>query len=155
MKTEKTIYVKCDKYFVSNNPLLAVLLACTVVSVVSFALNANQTINSSSAYAILSICGLLAAFSVYRLSKEPPQRYIYINEDEITFKQNKSEDEVRLKFEGLDYFETRFSEIIFSTKAQEKIVLPLDRVSNEQKRWEIKEFLRGHVKQINCTFLAA
>lgn len=104
---------------------------------------------------MFAVCSLYAVVSLYRFAKEPPQHYIFINENEISFKLNKREEAICLKFEGIDYFETRFSQIVFSTKQQEKIVLQLNHIANEKKRWEIKEFLRGRVKQFNTNLAVA
>lgn len=148
MKTEKTIYIKCDKNLFSNNSLFAVLLASTVVSSISFTLNFYQIITELSSYLILTVCSLLAAISLYKLSKEKEHHYIFINDDEIWFTKKNENDTVCLKFDGLDYFETRFSKIIFSTKSAEKIVLELNSIADKNKRWQIKEFLKDHLKQI-------
>ncbi|MFC5284645.1 hypothetical protein [Pedobacter alpinus] len=147
MKSEKTIYIKCDKSLFSNNSLYSVLLACTVVSGLSFSLNFYQIISELTSYLILSICSLLTTFSLYRLSVEKGHHYIYINDDEICFTKKDQNDTVSLKFEGLDYFETRFSKIIFSTKSEEKIEMELNRIADEKKRWQLKEFLKDHLKQ--------
>ncbi len=148
MKTEKTIYVKCDKYRLTKKQLFSVLVLATALAALSFVLNFSSLITEISAYMLLAITSFIAASCLYLLYTEPPHHYIFINQDEISFKQNKNQEEVCLKFDGVDYFETRFSEIIFCTKQQEKVVLPLNRISNEKKRWEIKEFLRTHITQL-------
>ncbi len=151
MKTEKTIYIKYDKYLFSNNVLFALLLTCAIVSGISFLLNLYQVITEFNSYIILSVFSCFAIMSLYRLTKEKPHHYIFINEEEIAFKQSKLEKEIRLRFEGIEYFETHFSQIVFSTTENERIILQLNKISNKQKRWEIKDFLRGHIKQHNKT----
>ncbi len=155
MKFDKTIYIKCDKCLLSKNALYAILSVSTVSFGTAFYLNSNQIITQSNAYLIFCLCSLFTLVSLFGLIKQRTKHYIYINNDEIFFKQNKTDEEVCLKFAGLDHFETRFSEIIFSTKQHEKIVLPLNKISNEQKRWEIKEFLRERVTQIKTKVIVA
>ncbi|MBK0382614.1 hypothetical protein I5M32_06525 [Pedobacter sp. SD-b] len=145
---EKSIYINCDKCLFSKNGWYAVLLSATVLAGISLILNFSLIITELSSYLILSMCSLVAAISIFKLYKEQEQNYIYINHDEIWFKQQMQSETVCLKFTKLDYFETRFSEIIFSTKEEEKVVLKLNKIADEKKRWELKEFLRNHIPQI-------
>jgi hypothetical protein len=145
---EQSIYIKCDKCLFSKNGLYAILLATTVLAGVSIALNFTLIITELSSYLTLSICSLIAAFCLYKLYAQEEHNYIFINHDEILFKQQMQKETICLKFNTLDYFETRFSEIVFSTKQEEKVVLKLNRIADEKKRWEVKEFLRNHIPQI-------
>lgn len=155
MKTENTFYLKCDNCLLSKNHLITILTTAIGLTLLSFVLKHYQAITASNAYLISAVCTLFAALSLYQLSKTSSGQYIFMDNEEILFKQSKSADEIRLRFDGLDNFETRFSEIILSTKAQEKIILPLHEVANKQKRWEIKEFLRQRIKQIKANAVAA
>lgn len=121
MKSDKTIYIKCDKSIISHSSIFAVLFACAVLSGISFTLNSYQIITEYTAYLILSLCSLLISFSLYRLTIEKANHYIYVDDDEICFTKKDGNDTVNLKFEGVDYFETRFSKIIFSTKSEKKL----------------------------------
>ena len=147
MKMEKTIYIKCDKRLFSRNSFIAVLFACAVVSGVSILFNFYQIITELSSYLILTICSLLTVFSLFNLIKEQQHHYIFLNDDEIWFTNKGQNEAVCLKFEKLESFETKFSKIIFSTKTDEKIVLELNAVADEKKRWQIKEFLKTHITQ--------
>ncbi len=145
---EHSIYIKNAKYTLSKNSLISLLMISSALAITSFFLNFQQIITEINFYLFFFLCSLIAVFSLYHLSKEIENSYIYINDDVIWFKEKKSKETICLKFETLDYFETRFSEIIFCTKEEEKIVLKLNCVADEKKRWEIKEFLKSHVKQI-------
>lgn len=155
MKTEKTIYIRYDNCLFLKNSFFIALIASGAIVATSFAFNYFQFFNQESFYFTLSVCLILLIIAVYHLFTQAPNQYISINDDEISFKQSKADEEICLKFEGLDYFETRFSEIIFSTKQQEKIRLSLKQIQNEKKRWEIKEFLRERVTQIKTNVIAA
>ncbi|HTN21830.1 MAG TPA: hypothetical protein VL125_15205 [Pelobium sp.] len=147
MKTEKTIYIKCDERLLSKNNYYVILTASSLLICISLAFHFYQIITETSTYLILFTCSFPAFLSLYRLSAESSKHFILINNDEITFKQDKLDEEICLRFELIEYFETHFSKIVFSTKDQEKIILQLDKIANKQKRWEIKEFLRERIKQ--------
>jgi hypothetical protein len=145
---EESIYIQCDKCLFSKNSLYAVLMATTVLAGVSITLNFTLIITELSSYLTLLIFSFIIAFCLYKLYFQKEQNYIFINQDEIWFKHQLQNEAICLKFETLNYFETRFSEIIFSTKQEEKVVLKLNRITDEKKRWEVKEFLRNHVPQM-------
>ncbi|HEX7367557.1 MAG TPA: hypothetical protein VF273_10700 [Pelobium sp.] len=155
MKSEQTIYFKWDGHLLPKNLLVAILILTGLIAAVAITMNYQQNISELATYLILSICLVTLASSSYCLSKEATHNYIYLNNSEISFKQNKADEVVIIKFEALDYFETRFSEIVFNTKQQEKISLPLNKITDKHKRWEIKEFLRERLKQINGNAVAA
>lgn len=145
---EQSIYIKCDKCLFSTNSLYAILLATTVLAGVSIALNFTLIITELSSYLTLLICSFIVIFCFYKLYVQKEQNYIFINNDEIWFKHQLQNKTVCLKFNTLDYFETRFSEIVFSTKQEQKVVLKLNGIADEKKRWEIKEFLKNHIPQM-------
>ncbi len=145
---EQSIYIKCDKCLFSKNGLYAILLATTILAGVSITLNFTQIITELSSYFFLSISSLVVVFCFYKLSVQQEENYIFINNDEIWFKHQFQNETICLKFNTLDSFETRFSEIVFSTKQEEKVVLKLNRIADEKKRWEVKEFLKNHIPQI-------
>jgi hypothetical protein len=86
-------------------------------------------------------------FSLYQIIKERKMDYIYLNEQEVWFKEKQQNETVCLKYDKLNFFETKFSEIVFITKEEEKMIMPLNTISNKKQRWEIKEFLKAHIKQ--------
>nr|WP_294897499.1 hypothetical protein [uncultured Pedobacter sp.] len=151
MKTEKTIYIEYDECLLSKNFLYLILIICTLLFGTSLILRFYQIITELNSYFILFVCFLPAVLCLYRLYSESAEEYILINDKEITFKQNRLEEEICLRFELIEYFETHFSKIVFSTTDKEKIILQLDKIANEQKRWEIKEFLRERVKQMKVS----
>lgn len=155
MNAEKSIYIKCNNYLFSKTCLLWVLITSSGVYSISYLLKFHQIISDTNIYFTSIGCFLFAALRLYLQKLKPPHHYILINNEEISFKHNKKEEEIRLRFEAIEYFETRFSQIVFSTKDHEKVILQLNRIANEKKRWEIKEFLRGRVKQANTNLALA
>lgn len=145
---KQSIYVKCEHCLFSRSAFLIFLASATAITVVAYFLSYALLISELSAYAIYSFCSLVTVFSLYHLYKEKKSDYIYLTDDEIWFKEKSQNETVCLKFESLNHFETRFSEIIFFTTAAEKMVMPLNAIGDEKKRWEIKEFLRNHITQI-------
>ncbi|WP_157687539.1 hypothetical protein [Pedobacter psychrophilus] len=107
----------------------------------------TQIITELSSYLFLSISSIVIAFCFYELYVQQEENYIFINDDEIWFKHSLQNETICLKFNTLNHFETRFSEIVFSTKQEEKVVLKLNRITDEKKRWEVKEFLKNHIPQ--------
>ena len=150
---EQSIYIKCDKCLFSKNGLYAILLATTILAGVSITLSFTQIIAELSSYLFLSISSLVIVFCFYKLIVRQEENYIFINNDEIWFKHQSQNENICLKFNTLNYFETRFSEIVFSTKKEEKIVLKLNRIADEKKRWEVKEFLKNHIPQTHVNRL--
>ncbi len=155
MRAENTFYLKCNNCLLSKTHLIAILTAACLLVTLSFLLKHYETITTSNTYLNSTVCSLFAVLSSYQLYTGSSGHYIFMDNDKILFRQNKSKDEIRLQFDGLDTFETRFFEIVFNTKEQEKFILPLHKISNKQKRWEIKEFLRQRIKQTTANSIAA
>jgi hypothetical protein len=148
---KQSIYVKCELCLFSKATLIVLLVVSGLLACTTYLLNLYLIVTELSAYFIYSIAALLAIFSLYHLQNTKDPDYIYLTDDEIWFKEKNQSETVCLKFERLDYFETRFSEIIFCTKEEQKVVMHLNRIKDEKKRWEIKEFLRNHIRQIRDT----
>ncbi|MDA9555806.1 hypothetical protein N9R54_06200, partial [Pelobium sp.] len=132
----------------SKPTLITLLVASGLVTSVAYYLNLSLIITELNAYLIYFISSALTMFSLYHLRNVKEPSYIYLTDDEVWFKEKDQNETICLKFEKLDYFETRFSEIVFCTKEEEKVVMQLNQIRDEKKRWEIKEFLRNHIKQI-------
>lgn len=128
--------------------MLALLIGALSLALITYFLFSQDVITELMAYYCYVGSSLLTVFSIYHLyqSKEPD--YIYLTEEEIWFREKEQNETICLKYDHLAYFETRFSEIIFCTKEEEKVILPLNSIRDEKKRWEIKEFLRNHIRQI-------
>ncbi len=142
------IYVKCEHCLFSKLNLIILLIVTVLLAGITYISSLNQIFTELSAYLIYSFTSILAIFCLYYLQNIEEPNYIYLDDDEIRFKEKSQNEPVCLKFEKLDHFETRFSEIIFCTKEAEKVVMQLNKIKDEKKRWEIKEFLKLHIKQL-------
>jgi len=114
----------------------------------AFILTSNLIITELASQFIYILSFLITAFSLYQIYQVKESNYIYLTDDEIWFKDKNQNETVCLKFDVVDHFETRFSEIVFCTKEEQKVVMQLNEIRDEKKRWEIKEFLKEHLKQI-------
>ncbi|MBD3748646.1 MAG: hypothetical protein IE931_04040 [Sphingobacteriales bacterium] len=145
---KQSIYIPFEQFLFSKKVMLALLISAFILSLFIYFLFLQSVITELMAYYFYAGSSLLSMFALYHLyqSKEPD--YIYLTEEEIWFKEKVQNETICLKYDHLAYFETRFSEIIFCTKEEEKVILPLNSIKDEKKRWEIKEFLRNHIRQI-------
>ncbi|MEO5910541.1 MAG: hypothetical protein ABIP95_06610 [Pelobium sp.] len=144
---KQSIYVKCEHCLFSRLAFFIFLASAAAITVAAYFLSYSLLISELSAYIIYSFSLLVTVFSLYHLYKEKKSDYIYLTDEEIWFKEKNQNQTVCLKFTNLNHFETRFSEIIFFTTSAEKMVMPLNAIGDEKKRWEIKEFLRNHITQ--------
>jgi hypothetical protein len=119
----------------------------TITTVAAYFLNLTLQISTLTAYSWYALSSLIVTFSLYQIIKERKMDYIYLNEQEVWFKEKQQNETVCLKYDKLNFFETKFSEIVFITKEEEKMIMPLNTISNKKQRWEIKEFLKAHIKQ--------
>jgi hypothetical protein len=126
--------------------MLAVL--ATLATLTAYFLNLTLQISILVASICYAISSLIIVFSLYQIIRERRVDYIYLNDKEIWFKEKKQNETVCLKYDKLNFFETKFSEIVFVTKEEEKMIMPLNTISNKKQRWEIKEFLKAHIKQM-------
>jgi hypothetical protein len=145
---KQSIYVKCERCLFSKSALIVLLVVSGLLTGITYIGNFYLIITELSAYLIYTIAAILAIFCLYHLQNDEEPDYIYLNDDEIWFKEKNLNETVCLKFEKLNYFETRFSQIVFFTKEEEKVVMQLNKIKDEKKRWEIKEFLREHITQL-------
>ncbi|WP_442796208.1 hypothetical protein [Pelobium manganitolerans] len=147
MKTPQTIDLKHESWPPSRETSMLILILSLATLMLSLVLSMFNWLNANATLITAGAALLMTLVAIYLISIASPKHYIYLNHEEILFKRDKDSEEVCLKFDGLAYFETRFSEIVFSTKEAEKFVLPLNYISNEKKRWQIKEYLREHLTQ--------
>ncbi|MBU0696299.1 MAG: hypothetical protein KKE39_07205 [Bacteroidetes bacterium] len=145
---KQSIYIQFEQYLFSRKVMLALLIASLSTALVAYVLNSTSAITELTAYYVYTLSSFLSVFSIYHLYTKKSTDYIYLTEDEIWFKEKDQNETICLKYAHLEYFETRFSEIIFCTKEEEKMVMTLNSIRDEKKRWEIKEFLRNHIRQI-------
>ncbi len=145
---KQSIYIKCEHCLLSKQLMFAMIMAAAPLAGISYLLNHYLIISEFNSYLLYFASLMMAIFSLYQLQKVKEAEYIYLTEKEIWFKEKNQNQTICLKFEGLDYFETRFSEIVFCTKEEERMVMALNSIGDEKKRWEIKEFLKGHLTQM-------
>lgn len=145
---KQSIYITFEQFLLSKKVMLALLISALSLALFSYLLFSQAMITELMAYYFYTGSSIFSVFALYHLyqSKEPD--YIYITEEEIWFREKEQNETICLKYDRLAYFETRFTEIIFCTKEEEKVILPLSSIRDEKKRWEIKEFLRNHIRQI-------
>jgi hypothetical protein len=145
---KQNIYIQFEQYIFSKKVMLALLIASLPTVLITYFLNSTLAITGLTASYFYTLSLLLFSFSLYHLYTKKSTDYIYLTEEEIWFKEKKQNETICLKYDHVDHFETRFSEIIFCTKEEEKMVMTLNSIRDEKKRWEIKEFLRNHIRQI-------
>jgi hypothetical protein len=145
---KQNIYVKTESNLFSKPVMVAFLIVAIGFASINYALTSNLIITELASQLIYTLSFLIATFSLYQITKVKESNYIYLTDDEIWFKDKNQNETVCLKFDVVDHFETRFSEIIFCTKEEQKVVMQLNEIKDEKKRWEIKEFLKEHIKQI-------
>lgn len=142
------IYVNTESRLFSKSAMIALILVAISLTGIAYLLTSNQIITELASQLFYTLSFLMATFSLYQIYKVKEPNYIYLTDDEIWFKDKNQNETVCLKFDVVDHFETRFSEIIFCTKEEQKVVMQLNEIKDEKKRWEIKEFLKEHIKQI-------
>lgn len=145
---KQNLYVKTESRLFSKSAMIALSIVSIGFASTAFILTSNQIITELASQFIYTSSFVMATFSLYQIYKVKEPNYIYLTDDEIWFKDKNQDETVCLKFDRVDHFETRFSEIIFCTKGEQKVVMQLNEIRDEKKRWEIKEFLREHIKQI-------
>lgn len=145
---KQNLYVNTESSLFSKSAMIALIVVAIGLTSTSFLLTSNQIITELASQLIYTLSFLLTTFSLYQIYKVKEPNYIYLTDDEIWFKDKNQNETVCLRFDVVDHFETRFSEIIFCTKEEQKVVMQLNEIKDEKKRWEIKEFLKEHVKQI-------
>ena len=145
---KQNLYVKTESRLFSKPVMIAILIASISLSSIAYILTSNLIITELASQTIYTLSFLMATFSLYQIYQVKEINYIYLTDDEIWFKDKNQNETVCLKFDVVEHFETRFSEIIFCTKEEQKVVMQLNEIKDEKKRWEIKEFLKEHIKQI-------
>jgi hypothetical protein len=144
---KQSLYIKCEDCLLSKKVNLILTVLATITTVAAYFLNLTLQISTLTAYSWYALSSLIVTFSLYQIIKERKMDYIYLNEQEVWFKEKQQNETVCLKYDKLNFFETKFSEIVFITKEEEKMIMPLNTISNKKQRWEIKEFLKAHIKQ--------
>ena len=145
---KQNLYVKTESRLLSKSAMIVVITFTIGFASTAFILTSNLIITELASQFIYILSFLITAFSLYQIYQVKESNYIYLTDDEIWFKDKNQNETVCLKFDVVDHFETRFSEIVFCTKEEQKVVMQLNEIRDEKKRWEIKEFLREHLKQI-------
>jgi hypothetical protein len=144
---KQSLYIKCEDCLLSKKVNLILTVLATITTVAAYFLNLTLQISTLTAYSWYALSSLIVTFSLYQIIKERKMDYIYLNEQEVWFKEKQQNETVCLKYDKLNFFETKFSEIVFITKEEKKMIMPLNTISNKKQRWEIKEFLKAHIKQ--------
>jgi hypothetical protein len=144
---KQSLYIKCEDCLLSKKVNLILTVLATITTVAAYFLNLTLQISTLTAYSWYALSSLIVTFSLYQIIKERKMDYIYLNEQEVWFKEKQQNETVCLKYDKLNFFETKFSEIVFITKEEEKMIMSLNTISNKKQRWEIKEFLKAHIKQ--------
>lgn len=155
---KQSIYIPFEQFLLSKKVMLALLIGALSLILISYFLFSVNVVTEEMAYYFYALSSILSVFAIYHLYQSKDPDYIYLTKEEIWFKEKMQNETICLKYDHLAYFETRFSEIIFCTKEEEKVVLPLNSIRDEKKRWEIKEFLRNHIRQTRdqkMTYLAS
>jgi hypothetical protein len=145
---KQSIYIKCEDCLLPKkvNFTLAVLATTFIIS--AYFLNLTLQISNLAASTCYAFSALIVSFCLFQLIRKRKMNYIYLTDQEIWFKEKQQNETVCLKYDKLIFFETKFSEIVFVTKEEEKMIMSLNSISNKKQRWEIKEFLKGHIKQM-------
>jgi len=93
-----------------------------------------------------SVINLITLFFLARKKEEElftiDNGFLIIHNPKSKYQSNQ-----KLAFEEIKFFETRFNEIIFCRLDDERFSVKLDDIKSDKKRWEIKEFLRQHVRE--------
>lgn len=134
----------------SPNFMMSISLLITAVITNTALFYFNFLITSIALYFTVMTIVILGIISLYLYlrSKEDVNYSLLITEDYIFINEPSGGEEINLPLTDIQYFETRFNEIVFHTNQDEVITLKLNRISCETKRWEIKEFLKEHIPQI-------
>jgi hypothetical protein len=144
----QSIYIKCEDCLLPKKVNYTLAVLAITFSIAAYFLNLTLQISNLSASTCYAFSALIVSFCLFQLIRERKMDYIYLNDQEIWFKEKQQNETVCLKYDKLNFFETKFSEIVFVTKEEEKMIMPLNTISNKKQRWEIKEFLKGHIKQM-------
>ncbi len=146
--TKESIFVKCDKQFLTKSVIITFLITSIVVSATSYMLYYQFLINATSSVLIYILSAGIASFSLLQLKELRKQEYIYLTNDDIIFKNQNYQQSIVVKLKDVDHFETRFSEIILHTKSNDLVKIRLNAVCSEKSRWEIKDFLRNRIEEV-------
>jgi len=92
---------------------------------------------------------LASLVTLYFLIKKKQEELFTIDEGFLVIHKpsTREQSDQKLAFEEIKFFETRFNEIVFYSLNDEKFSVKLDDIKSDKKRWEIKEFLRQHVRE--------
>ncbi len=92
---------------------------------------------------------LVSLVTLFFLLKKKEEELFTIDEGYLVIHKaiNKNQSNQKLAFEDIKFFETRFNEIVFYDVNDQKFSVKLDDIKSDKKRWEIKEFLRRHVRE--------
>lgn len=109
----------------------------------------NNLIDTQTGLLIVSLTSLASVGVLSYLFFSNPTCIITIDDQNLTFPLHRGgkSEEISLSIADIDYFETRFNKIIIHDIHQKTFFIALDRVKCENKRWEVKELLRTHLRQ--------
>ena len=105
----------------------------------------NSILTDAMPFVFLAI--FLITISAYFIFKKKHNELFGLDNGELVINQRTERESIRFSCEDIKFFETKFNEIVIYQHNDEKFSIRLDDFKSNKERWELKEFLRSHIRE--------